>query len=164
MNYKYAYVKDGVVIEIRPTMTLIPKGMWVKKGLLPYEENYVDIPDTEVLPDNSFEILANKVIETKYIHVHVDTLDESKENKISNLKNNTLNYTYQIYPQWKRDQVFAQQNGYDWGYTDQQIIDINNWLLEHKTQLDVIEQDILNCTTKTDIDLLPDVVELPKVL
>ena len=164
MNYKYAYVKDGVVIEIRPTMTLIPKGMWVKKGLLPYEENYVDIPDTEVLPDNSFEILANKVIETKYIHVHVDTLDESKENKINNLKNNTLNYTYQIYPQWKRDQVFAQQNGYDWGYTDQQIIDINNWLLEHKTQLDVIEQDILNCTTKTDIDLLPDVVELPKVL
>jgi len=154
---KYYRLDEQKVID---TVTEIPQEMWERKQLLPYELVWVEISDLEVLPENTFEILSDKVLETKYTSIHIPTLDELKANKIELLKSSTLNYTYEKVPQYKREQIFSQLSGVDWGLNVEDINKVNNWLKQHKTEVDLIEIDILNCVSKEELDLLPNEVKI----
>ena len=80
MAYKFYKLLEEKVIECQ---TDIPSNMWVRKGLLPYEENIIFV-EVETKTDNieEIEILENKVVKKITKHKVEKTLEELKKEKL----------------------------------------------------------------------------------
>lgn len=86
------------------------------------------------------------------------SLEEFKELKIKTLKYNTLEHTYKLYPQHKRDQVLATLNGIEFGYTLQEAQEIALWLKGIKQAIDDAETGILNEIDYEGVNTYPNII------
>lgn len=85
----------------------VPLEILNKRNHIIYEEIFIDIEDTETLPENTFEILENKVISTKYKHIHIPTLEEYKEQKYSQIKGEGSMFILDKYSQLQQTSALA---------------------------------------------------------
>ena len=151
-NYQYAYIEKGKVTRIRPTVTKIPKEMWAKKGLLPFEVNTVSLPEgAETDLVEGLVIFEDKVVQTIIKRFKVLTLEEYKIQKKLKIAQNTKNHVLEKYPDYK--QMSAAMGLYDEIETNEIKAFTKTHMLGARALMDSIDE----CISKDDIDTLPDI-------
>lgn len=84
--------------------------------------------------------------ETVEIEIIEPTLEELKQEKIQQLKNNCSNCIYAVYP------LFKQINLVNGLYTEQEKTEYDTFISEKRTLCDTKEQEILNASTVEEIN------------
>lgn len=153
MNYKYAYIKDGEVTEIRPTVTLIPQEMWEKKGLLPYEENMVRLPDEEETDlVEGYEVFEDKVVKTIIERFHIPTLEQYKEQKCNGIKDLGTAFILSKYSLEQQMSAFVTLSKIETFYTLEKAQEIMNFTKTNFDKIKALEVSIRASATKEEVD------------
>lgn len=80
---KYYKLTEKKAID---TVTEIPKEMWKRKDILPYEVIHITEYSDKVYKNSKIDIQKDKVVETFYRYMLKPTLDEIKNRKNSDIK------------------------------------------------------------------------------
>lgn len=142
---KYYKISEQKIIN---TVNEIPEEMLEKKGLLKYKRTIIKIPDTE---DYSGEVgliigdICEEVIVEKY---HIDTIEELKEKKISQLKSDCTRDILDKYPEYK--QINAGLGIYD----DETNSEIKQYIVNARSVLYEVLGLIEQCDTQESLDEL----------
>lgn len=155
---KMEYIKDGIIGSLRQLLPNIssPDNLSTEElealGVKKLIKSNQEIKPWQKIKSRTYED-NQEVLELEDM-----PLENWKEVKIKTLKYNTLENTYKLYPQHKRDQILSTLMGVEFGYTLQEAQDIANWLKGIKQAIDDAEIGILNEPDYEGVDTYPNII------
>ena len=143
---EYIYIKT---LQRRRTVTEIPKEMWDKKGLLPYEQKLVKVVEGEK-PDakEGFEIFKDKIVETRFRFIRKVPIDLLIKSKLEIISLDTSNYIYSFYP------IFKQLSRHK--LSEKELSEMDKFIDKHRDGANTLKEKVKLCISEEELDKLPN--------